>query len=320
MSRSIAGNACWLALLWMVSGAGHAATQVLIVAGLGGDDSYAQEFALQADAYARQARELTADGNIDVIKGAAASRDAVRVALKSLAGTLQAGDQLLLYLIGHGSYDGQEYKFNLPGPDLAGPELAQLLNAIPAANQLVVITGSASGALADLLQKPGRVLIAATRNGNEKNATRFGAALLAALADSASDADKNGVISAQEAFDAAARRVKESYEHDKKLATEHAHLVGATAGQFTMARLAVPATVAGAAGAAGAAAPAGASGPSSGPLAQERQRLNESIEALRLKKTTLPEAEYNQQLEALLLKLAEVQDRIDAAGGGANAP
>ena len=26
-------------------------------------------------------------------------------------------------LIGHGSYDGAEYKFNIPGPDLTGAEI-----------------------------------------------------------------------------------------------------------------------------------------------------------------------------------------------------
>ena len=41
-------------------------------------------------------------------------------------------------LIGHGSYDGAEYKFNIPGPDLTGAELASLLDHIPAQRQLVV--------------------------------------------------------------------------------------------------------------------------------------------------------------------------------------
>ena len=308
-----------LALLGLASAECGAATQVLIVSGLGGDSTYAQEFASEAEGFARLARGLAPDGDIDVIKGAAASRDAVRVALKSLAGSLKADDQLVLYLIGHGSYDGQEYRFNLPGPDLTGTELAQRLNAVHATHQLVVITGSASGALADLLQKPGRVVVAATRNGNEKNATRFGAELLAALADSAADTDKNGVISVQEAFDAASRRVKESYERDRKLATEHPRLLGPTAGVFTMARLA-PAGEGAAQGAAASIATPAAPAPATGPLAEERQRLNERIEALRLTKSTLPGAEYDRQLEALLLELARLQERIDASAGADHAP
>ena len=33
-------------------------------------------------------------------------------------------------MIGHGTYDGEEYRFNLPGPDLTGTEIVQLLDQI----------------------------------------------------------------------------------------------------------------------------------------------------------------------------------------------
>ena len=33
-------------------------------------------------------------------------------------------DAFVLMLIGHGSFDGYEYKINLPGPDISGVELA----------------------------------------------------------------------------------------------------------------------------------------------------------------------------------------------------
>ena len=38
----------------------------------------------------------------------------------------------MLVLIGHGTFDGIEYKFNLPGPDVSAAELATLLDRIPA--------------------------------------------------------------------------------------------------------------------------------------------------------------------------------------------
>ena len=35
----------------------------------------------------------------------------------------------MVMLIGHGAFDGVEYKINLPGPDLSAGELASLLDA-----------------------------------------------------------------------------------------------------------------------------------------------------------------------------------------------
>ena len=43
-------------------------------------------------------------------------------------------------LIGHGSYDTVEYKFNLPGPDISGGELAALCDRVAAKRQLIVNT------------------------------------------------------------------------------------------------------------------------------------------------------------------------------------
>ena len=48
-------------------------------------------------------------------------------------------------LIGHGTFDGADYKINLPGPDMTAIELATLLDRMPAKRQLVVNMTSASG-------------------------------------------------------------------------------------------------------------------------------------------------------------------------------
>ena len=37
----------------------------------------------------------------------------------------------MLILIGHGSFDGDEYKFNLVGPDISAAELAACAIAFP---------------------------------------------------------------------------------------------------------------------------------------------------------------------------------------------
>ncbi len=127
-------------------------------------------------------------------------------------------------LIGHGTYDGVEYKFNIPGPDITGAELAALLDRVPAARQLVVNMTSSSGGSIEFLRKPNRVVITATKTGTEKNATVFARYWAEALRDPAADADKNETVSALEAFHYAQRKTTEFFDTQKRLATEHAVL------------------------------------------------------------------------------------------------
>ncbi|MFI4914712.1 MAG: C13 family peptidase, partial [Steroidobacterales bacterium] len=280
----------------------------VIIEGLGGEPRYTQQFDAQVKAARAAAESMTPAAQIEVLSGEAATRAAIRLLLRQLAGKLRREDRLLLYLIGHGSYDGVDYKFNIPGPDITGRELAGLLNGLPAEQQVIVCTGSASGALLEPLKSPTRVVITATRSGSEKNATRFGDDFVAALTDAAADTDKSGAISAKEAFDYAARRVKDYFEHETQLATEHPTLAGERAARFTIAQL-QGATEATPEAASTAQAPDSA-------LARERAALNSQIEELRLRKDRTPEAEYSAQLENLLLQLASVQQRIDGATGG----
>ncbi len=59
--------------------------------------------------------------------------------------TPKPDDDFVLILIGHGSFDGVEYKFNLVGPDVTAREIAALCDRIAARRQLIVDTTSASG-------------------------------------------------------------------------------------------------------------------------------------------------------------------------------
>ena len=281
----------------------HAELRVLIIEGLGGEAKYQQQFDSEVKAIRTASASLTSADHIQVLAGEMATRANVVAAFNQLGATLKKDDRLACYLIGHGSYDGYEYKFNIPGPDIGAVELSKLLDAVHTDTQLIVATGSASGALQDALKKDPRVIITATRNGNERNATHFGSSFAEALSDAAADVDKNGRISAQEAFDLATRKVKDYFAAESRLATEHAQLVGSRATAFSVAQLATANAV--------------ASNVEIDPsLAAEREHLNSQLEELRLRKDRLGEDEYLKQLEPLMVKLAELDAKSAAGKGG----
>ena len=142
-------------------------------------------------------------------------------ALAQVARDAKPNDAFVLMLIGHGSFDGYEYKINLPGPDISGVELAALLDRIGCTRQLVVNMTSASGGSRAALEKANRVVITATKSGNEKNATVFARFWVEALRDPAADTDKNETVSALEAFIYAETKTAQFYDTQKRLATEH---------------------------------------------------------------------------------------------------
>lgn len=271
----------------------------LIVGGIGGQPEYAEAFANQVDSIASAARRTLGEGSeIIILSGEGATREALRERMQSLAESTVAADRLAVFLLGHGSYDGDQYKFNLSGPDIDDAELAVLLDSIPASTQLIVNATSASGAALESWAADGRMVITATRSGAERNATRFGEYLAAALSSDEADINKNGIISAQEAFDYADRMVAESFEEEGALATEHPQLSGNGADAFDVARLTArrldtPELVA---------------------LNDQLAGLEEQIAALRLRREDLGD-DYLPQLQALLVQLSLVQQQIDAAEG-----
>src|SRR5262249_53253088 len=127
---------------------------------------------------------------------------------------------LWIVLIGHGTFDGREAKFNLRGPDLTEVELAEWLAPLkrPAA---VINCASASGPFLNRLSGPNRVVVTATRSGHEQNLARFGQSLAESIADPRADLDKDGQISLLEAYLTASSRVAEYYKTHAQLATEH---------------------------------------------------------------------------------------------------
>ena len=174
----------------------RAGTYFVTIAGLGGEPDYEQRFAAEANDLDHILRTSGGEVHVYTLTGANATREKIQDTLATIAREAKPADDFVLTLIGHGSFDGVEYKFNIPGPDVSGAELASWCARIPAKRQLIVNTTSASGGSVAALARPGRGVIAATKSGTEKNATVFARYWVEALRDPTSDVNKNESISA----------------------------------------------------------------------------------------------------------------------------
>ena len=227
---------------------------------------------------------------------------------------LDANNVLFVFLIGHGSFDGKESKFNLVGPDLSASEYNALLSSLPTRRVVVFNMSSASGEFIKSLAAKGRIVITATRNGQETNATRFAGFFISALNATDADTDQDGHTSVLEAFVYANRLTADFYKQAGRLATEHALLddngdgVGhekLEAGEGLLARATYLDSLSVDEAAASAA---------TGRLLKERTRLEGEIEQLIARKANMAETEYEATLERLFIELAKVNRSIKQAG------
>ena len=300
-------------LLLAMAGGLRAASYYVTVAGLGGAPEYETQFEKWA---AELDRELHSnrEAQIVTLSGPGATRQRIQQALASIGAEAKLDDAFAIFLIGHGSFDGTDYKLNIPGPDITAVELAGLLNRIPARRQLLVNMTSCSGASIAALARKDRIVITATKSGNEKNATVFARYWVDALRDPAADTDKNGTVSALEAYRYAERKTAAYFESEKLLATEHSMLTdtgsanaardpspengqGMLAAAFPLMR--PPAQV------------AANAAPEKQRLFAKKEDLEAKIDRLKYQKAAMAPEEYKEQLTALLLELARTQAEID---------
>jgi hypothetical protein len=293
----------------------QATVYYVAVGGLGGEPDYEQRFNALIQDVSKILQESSGNSKVYALSGDEATRARVSEVMGQVATQAKPEDDFLLLLIGHGTFDGVEYKLNLPGPDLSGAELAALCNKIPAKRQLVVNTTSASGGSLAALQKPGRGVIASTKSGTEKNATVFARYWVEALRDANADVDKSEAISALEAFQYATRKTNDFYESQKRLATEHAifddtgkspegvRAASTESGQglllssFTLVRIG--------------AAQRAAADPAKRELFDKKEELERQIDLLKYQKAAMADDDYRRQLTAALLELARVQEELD---------
>lgn len=292
-------------------------TTVVVVVGAPGEAEFGEAFGKSEGLWAARCRE--ADAAYHVIgtgpekEGDASDLEQLKGLLKSLVA--RENEALWLVLLGHGTFDGAEAKYNLRGPDVSAEELADWLG--PKEKNLVLVnTTSSSAPFLALIAGPGRIVITATKSGGEIFYTRFGNRFAEALASPEADLDEDGQTSLLETFLHAARSVADSFQESGLLATEHPLIddngdkKGTRADWFEGVRVVKEAE--------DDVLPDGLRAhqvhlvPSEDEkrfpveLRRRRNELELEVTELRFKKADVPEEEYYAKLETLFLEIAEI--------------
>lgn len=296
-----------------------AQTHLVIVSGLGGEKKYSDSFNSISSALADAAIRKFGIPDSDVVwlgedsvskaphfKGQSTKANVERV-IGQIALRAGPGDQVAIVLIGHGSGDGDDSKISIPGPDLTTRDFAQLLGKFPTQKVAFVNLTSASGDMLPLLAAQNRVIITATKSSFERNESIFARYFVDALTKDGADTDKDGRVSLLEAFRYASVETKRVYDTDTRLQTEHAQLedMGAKAGTdapdgrtgegVLARRFFLDGSFA---------TRAGANDPQLAALYKDKFSIEDEVDQLRAKKTTMSADAYDDALEALLVQLA----------------
>jgi hypothetical protein len=307
---------CLILLLVLPAIAAAGERYAVIVSGVAGGEKYAaQHEKWRAGlAVALETSFAFDDANVTMLdEESGGTSQATAENLRRLFGDLRRRmnreDTLLLVLLGHGTFDGADAKFNLVGPDLSAAEWKGLLDAI--AGRLVVVnTTESSFPFLEELSQRGRVVITATDSAAQRFATVFPEYFVQALGAQSSDLDKNGRISIWEAFASASAGVKEYYDQRGQLSTERPLLdddgdrVGREAeapgedGKLARTLYLDPEPGSPSADAAIAA------------LERQRTRLESQLEELKERKDSMSDKEYQAELEKILVQLARIAQQI----------
>ena len=248
-----------------------------------------------------------------------ATADNVRRVFGELAQRLQKEDQLFVFLVGHGSFDGVWSRFNLVGPDLRDIDFARLLSSLPTQKIVLVNTASASGPFIERLSAPERVIITATKSGLQHYETNFADFFLDALTSETCDFNKDNRVSMREAFKCARTEQDRWFEEQRRIRAEHPLLDDNGDGRGTQNVEEGPDGT-------------WAARVYLNPVSEELKRslvnvqagtqsradslrlqkaaLEEQIQDLKARKAQLTPTEYAAQLETLLIRLARVNQEL----------
>lgn len=295
--------------------------RVIVLVGAAGTDEYRSTFADWTDQWKSAAESGEADL---LVVGQDESASDLELLQQHVAEAVavKTAEPLWLVLIGHGTYDGREARFNLRGKDLSASAAAKLLNGSQRPVAVINCT-SCSAPFINALSGDNRIVITGTKDGNEIQFTRFGGYIAEAVGKLDADIDRDGQTSLLEAWLYAARRTEEYYESDGRLATEHSLLDDTGDGKGTRFESFE-----------GVRLKKNIKNRDSldGKLARRwhlvrseaeksltpeqratRDELEENLEILRERREELSENDYLRQLEKILLPLAKLYEEADTA-------
>jgi len=295
---------------------------VITVIGAEGAEEFGEKF--QASAESLEAAAKKGEAEFHLIGLEPDANDDAK-ALKNLieAEKAKTEGELWIVLIGHGTFNGREAKFNVRGPDFTDKDLAEWLKDFDR-SLAVINTASASAPFLKSLSGENRIVVTATKSAQEIFYTRFGEYFSEGIGGiEAADLDNDDQVSLLEAFLYAADRVATFYESEGRLATEHALIddngdeLGTRAdwfegvlatrvpkqdsepdGERAHQRVLVP-------NALEARMPL--------EIRQKRDGLELKVRALVRKKSEMEEEAYYAELEKLLLEIARIYEAIEGS-------
>jgi len=299
----------WLIVIGHGTWAAAQDSHLLIITGVAGDEEHAKRFHEWATKLidAAKTKDGVPDANITYlsdkpdldaarIRGRSTSEN-VQKAVADLAAKAHPGDQVVIVLIGHGSFDGSVASFSMPGPDMTVADWAAQLKKLSAQKVAFINTTSSSGAFLPAVAAPGRTIVTATKTGGERNEALFGGFFVEAFGDAAADADRNGHVSVLEAFNYADNKVVKAYQQGGLLRTEHATIDDGGNGKLAATQYLTAHPADGG-------LKVDVSDPAMRALVAEREAIQKDIDALKEKKDALDPARYDQEMERLLTSLA----------------
>lgn len=302
--------------------------QVIVVIGAPGTAEYRTTFdswaARWKDASERAEASWTligaaVDADAETAQDLSSDLDRLKSAI-STSSSIETAEPLWIVFIGHGTFDGRTASLNLNGPDVSSESLAEMLLAAkrPVA---FIACASCSAPFINSLSAPNRIVISATKDGNQIQYSRFGDAMSQAIAGLDADINRDGQTSLLEAWLFASRRTAEFYSTEGRLATEHALLDDNGDGKGTREevydgdRLKLSIENAdkldGAQAARWHLVRSDEERRLSPEQRQTRDDLEQKLEKLRRTKDGLSDAEYLLQLENLLVPLARLYESVD---------
>jgi hypothetical protein len=285
-----------------VSTAVFADSSALILRGVAGSPEHEEKFEKWTAGTTKALVDkfgFSAD-RVIVLKDRQTAQAEVQKAFATLKQQLKPPDTLFLFLIGHGSGEGG-YKFNISGPDYTADDYNKLLTTLSAGRVVIVAATPSSGAALETFAAKNRVVVTATRSGQEGNDIVFYDYFLEALQSASADEDKDQKVSVWEAFKFAVAGTERFYKEEGRLATEHPVISDngapkvdwqkeppllARSTSFVVDR------------------PIVSSDPKLQALLNQRKEIEQKIDTLRINKNFIPAADYDKQLEELLVQLA----------------